>query len=335
MNSVPHDVVAAPPCMTASMLRAITFGIGLMLIGTAAGQAGELRLLAPSAPGTGWDHLARTLKDDLAARGSDIEIVIDNVPGAGGTIGLAQFAGDPRDDSLLVTGLAMLDAAIVKRVPVPLDRLTPIARLCSEYYAVVVPAQSPFMDLAGLRAAFLSDPSKIPWAGGPTGSPDHVATALLARTLGVDPAVLNYVPFLATGDAVAAMAEATVAAAFVPETELPNVLKTSKVRVLATASEAGLLGLSAPTLREEGFDLVFANWRGVLARPDIAADRRANLTATIYEIATSPAWQEAIRSRGWRPSFLAGEAFDAFIKTESARVTQALSKTGVLKPPAE
>lgn len=300
------------------------------MLGSAA-VASELRVIAPSPPGSGWDQLAQAMKTTLANAGSTtIEVI--NVPGGGGTTGLGQFLADPVEHQLLVTGLAMIDAILVKHAPVTLDRMTPIARLCAEHYLLVVPAGSPIRNFGELRAAFQSNPAKVSWAGGPAGGIDHVAAALFARAAGVDPQALNYVPFLTTADAVAATVERKVTAAFLPRVELDAVLKNEAVRVLAVASADRLERIAAPTLKEDGLDLEFANWRGVVAKPGIAPAERVALAALVTEMVSSAGWKEIVESKGWEPAFMPPEEFTAFLRTEHARVNDILKTTGILKP---
>jgi putative tricarboxylic transport membrane protein len=297
-------------------------------------MAAELRVMAPSASGSGWDQLAQAMKTALADRGATtIEVV--NVPGGGGTIGLGQFLADPLDKQLLVTGLGMVTSILVKNAPMTLDRMTPIARLCAEHYLVVVPAASPIRNFGELRAALQSNPLKVSWAGGPAGGIDHVAAALFARATGIDTQALNYVPFLATPDAVAALVERKVSAGFLPRVELMAALKAETIRVLAVASADRLEPIAAPTLRENGTDLEFYNWRGVVAKPGIAPADRAALTALVTDMVSSGGWKEIVESRGWEPAFLPAEEFKAFIQAEHARAKGALKATGTLKPEAE
>src|SRR5688500_11879431 len=88
---------------------------------------------------------------------SGVQVV--NVPGAGGTIGLAQFVtGKKRGNNLLVTGLGMIGAIRINKAPVTLDQVTPLARLTGEYQPLVVSADSPIKTLADLQAKFKADP---------------------------------------------------------------------------------------------------------------------------------------------------------------------------------
>ena len=106
--------------------------------------AADYTILAPAAPGGGWDQTARTMQAVLQEEGISGNVQVTNVPGAGGTIGLAQFvnqaAGDP--EQLIVGGYVMVGAILTNKSPVDLSMVTPIARLTGESEAIVVPAGS-------------------------------------------------------------------------------------------------------------------------------------------------------------------------------------------------
>lgn len=320
-----HHRRRAPACLRLPLLLA-----SLMLAGAVA--ATELRIVAPAVPGSSWDQLAQALKSALAETESGSGWAeIRNLPGGGGTAGLAQFLTEAGDGDLLVTGLTMVDACILQRVPVKVDQLTPIARLSAEPFVVAVPAGSPFKAIAELKAEFASDPAKVTWAGGPAGGTDHVAAIVLAQALGIDPARFTYVPFLASGDAAAALGEGKVGAAMLLPSELAGEVKAGRVRLLALSSDARIEGETLPTLAENGIAVELSNWRGVMARPGLSLARRAELVARVEKALASPTWRDALEKRGWRGAYLSGEAFGTFVASEQARVKAALRGVGLLK----
>ena len=152
---------------------------------------GDLSIMAPAAPGGGWDSTSRALQkaiEDEALTSNNVEVY--NVPGAGGTVGLAQFIDQEKGkpDSLMVMGLVMVGAIRTNNAPVNLTQVTPIASLTAEWEAIVVKADSPYANLADLVAAFKADPKSISWGGGSAGGTDHILVGLLAKEAGVDPA---------------------------------------------------------------------------------------------------------------------------------------------------
>ena len=95
----------------------------------------------------------------------------------------------------MVMGAVMLGGIITGKPPVNLTQATPIARLTSEYNVYVLPANSPFKTMADVVAQLKKDPGSVKWGGGSRGSTEHIAAAMLAREVGVDPSKINYVAF--------------------------------------------------------------------------------------------------------------------------------------------
>src|SRR5690606_7727726 len=91
----------------------------------------ELTITAPAGAGGGWDAAARALQDAMMRTGAARSVQVVNVPGAGGTVGLAQFVqqADGAPDQLLVGGITMVGAILTNQAPVNLTNVTPIARL--------------------------------------------------------------------------------------------------------------------------------------------------------------------------------------------------------------
>ena len=165
----------------------------------------DLTLTAPAGAGGGWDSLARSLQDTMMKTGTVKNVQVMNVPGAGGTVGLAQFAQTARGakDQLLVGGLVMVGAIITNKAPVTLDNVTPIARLTADPMVVVVPKDSPIQSLADLTAKIKSDVGGTVWAGGSAGGADHILAGLITQAAGGDPAKVNYVAYSGGGEALA------------------------------------------------------------------------------------------------------------------------------------
>src|SRR5680860_1201659 len=126
-----------------------------------------LQIMAPAAPGGGWDTTAREMQRVLEENVVDQSVEVFTVEGAGGTIGLAQLvnnnAGDPH--TLMVMGMVMIGAVGTNQAEVGLETVTPIASLTAEYEVIVVPVGSEYQTLDDLIADFQADPGAISWAG--------------------------------------------------------------------------------------------------------------------------------------------------------------------------
>jgi putative tricarboxylic transport membrane protein len=167
----------------------------------------DLKIVAPAAPGGGWDGAARSLQQVMTATGAAKSVQVVNVPGAGGTVGLAQFVNSAKGDGnqLMVMGITMVGAILTNKSPVGLEAVTPIARMTGDPLVIVVPANSPHKSVKDLAAALKADTSKVVWAGGSAGGADHILAGLMAKAAGGDASKLNYVPFSGGGEALAEM----------------------------------------------------------------------------------------------------------------------------------
>ncbi len=294
----------------------------------AVGAAAPLMIVAPAAPGGGWDQTARALQRALAAIEPTLSVQVENVPGAAGTIGLARFVSGERGnpDALLITGNTMLSAITTTRAPVTLADTTPIARLTGEPEVIVVPAASPLRTLADLLAAFRASPETVTWGGGSTGGTDDLLVRLLAERLGVAPSRANYIAFAGGGPALAALLGGQVTAGVSGYSEFAGQIEAGGLRALAISSPSTSGRTIAPTLREQGVDLELANWRAVVAAPGLTDAERDGLTTRMTRVVESDAWREILARNGWDDMFLAGAPFRQFLIGEQQRVDAALQR---------
>jgi putative tricarboxylic transport membrane protein len=294
----------------------------------ALGQTESYTIIAPASPGGGWDQTARTMQTAMQEAGVAGDVQVVNVPGAGGTIGLAQFisqnSGDPT--KLIVGGYVMVGAILTNNSPYSLDDVTPIARLTGEYEAIVVPAASPFQTIDDLVAAMKADPGAVAIAGGSAGGTDHIVAGLMAEAAGVDPKQVNYIAFSGGGEALAAILGQQVAAGISGYGEFESQIAAGTLRLLAMTSEEPIEGIDAPTLKSSGLDVVIQNWRMVAAAPDITEEEKAQITADIEAMVKSEQWQEALERNGWEDTYLSGDAFTAQL-ADDVETTRAILKT--------
>lgn len=285
-----------------------------------------LQIMAPASPGGGWDTTAREIQAVLQSGIIDQNVEVFNVPGAGGTVGLAQLVNDSADDDhlLMMTGLVMVGAILTNASPVSLQDTTPIARLTTEYEVIVVPADSEFQTLDDLIQAFQRDPGSISWAGGSAGGTDHILVGLIAKATDVDPTQINYIPYSGGGEALAAILGGQVSAGVSGVGEWLPQIEAGELRVLAVSSAEPLDIIDAPTLTEQGVDVELANWRGLVAPPDISDEARQGMIAMVEAMRDSEEWQATLERYGWEDFFLAGDEFTTFLEEEQETVTEVL-----------
>ena len=314
-------------------LMALASGATLALAAVPAQARVEgLEIVAPASPGGGWDQTARAIQAALEEEGLASGVQVQNISGAGGTIGLAQFVTSKagRDDALLVSGLIMVGGILTNDSPVTLDQVTPLARLTGEYEMIAVTADSPIKSMADLVAKLKADPGSVSWGGGSAGGTDHILVGLIAQAVGVDPTKVNYIAHSGGGEAMSSILGGHVTAGVNGVAELMPQIEAGKLRPLAVSSEERVPGMEVPTLKEQGVDVALTNWRGVMAPPEIEDDEKQVLSGMIEGMVKSAAWQKTLQERGWIDMYQPAEEFATFLEEDQAKVEGTLKDIGLV-----
>ncbi|MDB5528428.1 MAG: C4-dicarboxylate transporter substrate-binding protein [Devosia sp.] len=295
--------------------------------------ATDYTIMAPAAPGGGWDSTARTMQEALQADAISPSVQVTNVAGAGGTIGLAQFVSQANGDpsQLMVTGYVMVGAILANQSPISLADVTPIARLTAEADVIVVPANSPIKTLDDLVAQLKANTGAVSWAGGSAGGADHIAAGLIVKAVGLDPTQVNYIAYSGGGEALAAILGGQVTVGISGASEFLPQVDAGALRVIAVTGENRIAGYDAPTLKEGGVDVAMENWRMVAAAPGITAEQKAAISGDIEKMVNGPAWQAALTTRGWTNAYLSGDAFDTQLQADIAATSGILKEIGLVQ----
>jgi putative tricarboxylic transport membrane protein len=292
----------------------------------------NIKMMIPANPGGGWDATGRALGKALQDAKVADSVTFDNKGGAAGALGLAQLINSSKGDpnALMVMGAVMLGGIITGKPPVGLHQVTPVARLTSEYNVFVLPANSPFKTMKDVVEQLKKDPGSVKWGGGSRGSTEHIAASMLARNVGVDPKKINYVAFRGGGEATAAILGGNVTVGGSGYSEFSEYINAGKMLPIGVTSEKRLTGVNVPTMKEQGYDVVLGNWRGVYAASGITAQQRATLTDLVVKATKSKAWQEALEKNNWTPALMSGKAFDDFVEAEFATLRGTMHLSGMI-----
>lgn len=295
--------------------------------------AADYSIMAPAAPGGGWDQTARSMQEALQAEGISGNVQVTNVPGAGGTIGLAQFVnqstGNP--NALIVGGYVMVGAILTNASPVTLEQVTPIARLTGEAVAIVVPAASELQTLDDLVAKFKAEPGAVAWAGGSAGGVDQITAGLIAKAVGVEPTAVNYIAYSGGGEALAALLGGQVTVGISGVSEFSAQIAAGELRLLAVSTADRVPGVDGPTLKELGVDVAVQNWRMVAAAPGITDEQKAAITADIEKMVNSESWKATLATKGWVNTFLAGDDFTTQLAADIEATSAILKDIGLVQ----
>ena len=318
--------------MRRPVIRIPAFVLLAALFSTAASAQtyDQLRIIAPAAPGGGWDQTARVMQQVVQQTGLARTVSVENVPGAAGLIGLARFIGAERGngDAVMVNGLIMLGAIVTQKSDVTFANVTPIARLTGEYEVLTVPTNSPFTTMADFVRAFRERPEAISWGGGSAGGSDQILAGLIADAVGVAPRRVNYIAFSGGGESLSAILGGQVSVGINGLAEFAPQIEAGTVRALAISSAERLPGLDIPTLREQGVDVEFENWRSVVGPPGLSAADRQRMEGAVASLVASAEWQAALAKYRWIDRYLAGPEFTRFVAAEERRVQNILTRFG-------
>ena len=315
-----------------AFLRSLFASAAAAAIPLSARAATNVKMMIPANPGGGWDTTGRALGKAMQDAKVADTVSYDNKGGAAGALGLAQFVNGSKADpnAIMVMGAVMLGGIITGKPPVSLTQATPIARITSEYNVFVLPANSPMKTMADVVAQLKKDPGSVKWGGGSRGSTEHIAAAMIAREVGVDPSKINYVAFRGGGEATAAILGGNVTVGGSGLSEFSEYIAAGKMRAIAVTSGARLPGVNIPTLKEQGINVEIGNWRGVYGAPGITAEQRKALTDLVLAALKTPAWSDAVKKNDWTPAVLTGPAFDKFVDDEFASLRATMVKSGMI-----
>jgi putative tricarboxylic transport membrane protein len=302
---------------------------------TSAGRsepASGLQLMVPNSPGGGYDTTARTAAKVMEAEKITGSVQVFNLPGAGGTVGLQRTVNEKGNGNLAMQmGLGVVGAAYTQKSKATLADTTPIARLIEEAGAIVVPKDSPYQDITQLVEAWKKNPKGMAVGGGSSpGGPDHLLPMQLAQAVGIDPKEVSFVSYDGGGELLPALLGNKIAFGASGFGEFLDQVEAGDVRVLAVTSEEPIEALKdVPTLKEKGIDLVFTNWRGIVAPPGISEEDRQVWVDALTRMHDSQSWKDEMAKRGWTDAFVAGDEFGTFLKEQDVAVAEILKQLGL------
>ncbi|HWJ08985.1 MAG TPA: tripartite tricarboxylate transporter substrate-binding protein [Nocardioides sp.] len=316
--------------LTALVLAVVASGCGVTR-GSDDPDNRRLRLFVPNSPGGGYDLTGRAAARAMEDNEITGRFEIRNVLGASGTVAMQRLLNEKgSDDLMMVMGLGVVGAVYTNKSEATPLRMTPIARLVEEQEGILVPADSPFRTVDDLVRAWRKDPGGLSVGGGSgNGGPDHLFPMQLAAAIGIDPTKVNYISYDGGGPLTTALLGEKIDIRMSGLGEFEAQIAEGKLRVLAVSGAERLDTVDAPTLTESGVDLVFTNWRGVLAPPDISDSQREYLTDVLTRMHDTAEWKEALADNGWTDNFATGEEFKDFLVEQDARVADTLKELGL------
>jgi len=247
-------------------------------------------------------------------------------------LGLGYFYDQKnRKDLLLITGFAMPGGLATNGSKLSITTAKAIAGVMREAEAFVVPTSSKYKTINDLLADIKANPKTVAIGGGNYGGVDHVTVATLAQTVGVKATDLNYIPYSGAGPLIPDVIGGRVAVGVAGTSEFASYVAAGKMRVLAVTSPKPLSVIKGKTLLQQGVDLTFGNWRGILAPSDLTAAEYLNQVKVIDALHSTPSWKSTLVAKSWIDEYRAGDSFTKWLKVENQAILDVLTAFKLIK----
>lgn len=313
--------------------RRLAAGLCLLPLGAHAQSGKTLRLIVPFTPGGSTDILARALSTRLGqALGQTV--VIDNKPGAGGSLGAAEAAKAAPDGNTLLMGhigTLAVNPSIYPRLPYdPVKSFTPVALVARVPNVLVVNAASPYRTLGELLDAARAKPAQLTYSSGGNGSAAHITFEYLKLKARV---FMLHIPYRGTAPSVTDVIAGQVTCTFTGAPAVLPHIKSGRLRALAVSSPQRLASLpDTPTVAESGYPGFEADqWYGVVAPAGLPAPLLTRLNAEINKALAQPEVAQQLAVEGALPLPGTPQEFAELIKREIPRWAEVV-KAGNVKP---
>lgn len=294
----------------------------------------SVHFLIPGGAGGGWDGTARGTGEALMGAGLVGTASYENMSGGGGgkAIGYMIENADSQHGTLMVNSTPIVIRSLTGVFPHNFRDLTLVAGTIGDYAAIVVGKDSPINSMSDLVAAYKADVSGTAIGGGSVpGGMDHLVAAMVMKAAGEDPTAVKYIPYDAGGKAMAALLSGEIAALSTGFSEAVDLANAGEVKIIGiTADERVDAYADAQTMKEQGIDTSFVNWRGFFAAPGLPDDQLAMYQDAISKMYETPEWEAVRAQNGWVNIHNSGDDFKAFLENQETVIGNLMKELGFL-----
>jgi tripartite-type tricarboxylate transporter receptor subunit TctC len=288
-----------------------------------------VHIIVPFGAGGPADVYARVLAQHLSEALKQ-SFVVEDRPGAGSIIGTDAVAKSAPDGYTLLamSNTHTTNESLIPNKPFQLMRdFVPVSPVNYSDLVMVVPASSPAKNLKDFIAMAKKDPGKLNYASSGPGTPYHMAGELFKAMSGTD---IVHVPYKASGDARTAVLSGQVDMMFDAITVMAPLVKSGKVRALATSGKTRSdLMPDVPTVAEAGVPGYESTiWLGIMAPKGTPADIVKSLNADIGKVIALPDVKEAWAKQGAVPMVMTPTEFDAYLRKDIDKWANVVKVTG-------
>lgn len=316
-------------------LTVLSVVVGMAFSPLHAADIEKIHFLIPGGAGGGWDGTARGTGEALTKSGLVQHASYENMSGGGGgkAIGYMIETAQRQNETLMVNSTPIVVRSITKVFPYSFRDLTPIAGIIADSSVFAVHIDSPFKSWNDVVTAFKANPRKVTVGGGSVpGDLDHISAALAMQAAGGNPKKVRYIPYDAGGKAMAGLLTGEIKVLSTGFGEALELSKNGQIRLLAITSETRSKDApDVPTLKELGYDMTFANWRGFFGPPNLQQDRVDSYLEVLEKMYDTADWETVRSRRGWSNQYVPGPKFTAFLEGQEEAISGMLKELGFLK----
>jgi tripartite-type tricarboxylate transporter receptor subunit TctC len=305
---------------------------GMLITGVASAQADRpLRLIVPLTTGSAVDGLARALGPELAKQLSR-PVIVENLPGAGGTTGTLQVVRAPKDGSTLglVASGHVINPFIYKAMPFDALRdVTPISVIAASPLVLVVHPSLPAKDTRELIALLKANPDKFNYGSAGNGSIAQLATELFAKEAGVR---IKHIPYRGVGPLMTDLIGGQVQIAIVGTSAAQQQVAAGKLRAIAVTSSKRVAQMpTVPTIAESGIaGYQYEPWIAVIGPADLPASQAAGFATAFKAAMAAPSLRETLAAQGFNTIGNSPDEAKAFFAAELKRHEKLVKDSGAV-----
>lgn len=292
----------------------------------------NIEIVAPASPGGGWDLTARSIQQGLKDNNLvDSNINVINKPGGGGEVGWKYL--ESKDAHFLsVNSSLLLTNNLLGQSQLTHKDFTPIATLATEWISIAVPVDSEFTSATEVMEKLKKDPKSLKIGVGPAlGNNDHLSFVQAYSEFGGDPSQLDFLVYEGGGDVVTALLGNHVDVITTALSEVKDQHLAGKLKILAVSSEEKVEELEdVATWKEQGVDMVFPHWRGIMGPPDMTEEQIAYWDEKLAELVKTDEWQKVLENNDWDDFYKNSSETKAFLDEQEKNYTELVNNSGLI-----
>jgi len=322
--------------MKLATIKTLTTGLLLSLSISTTVQATEC--IAPAKPGGGWDFTCRTIgKIMYDIKAVDKPIQVKNMPGAGGGLAFNHVVAERGTDADLIIAASSATSTRLAQnayAGMTASQVRFVGAIGADPGVIVVAKNSPYKNLKDLLEAIKTKPSSVTFAGGSAvGGFDHLKPLMLLQRAGfTDIAKVKYVSLDGGADAITQTIGGFTQAMTGDMSEIVGFLKSGDIRAIAVLTEERVPGFDdIPTAKEQGYDVIAVNWRGLYIPKDVSDETFKMWADRLQKVADSKEWKAAMVANGLAPFTKVGSDFQGYVDGVVAEVRTLSKELGVIK----